>query len=340
MFLVLPAPFLLGSIPTKYMGETKRTPAMAYVCGWFLSFAVFEVVAIPFILLKKSFTAVVIVYTGVIAVLLLYSLLFLKESIKIYANGFKRQIMTMPLLTKAGWLAVFAIIGAQMIYAVMYEYYDGDDAYYIAMAVNANVFDDMYLRDTYTGYSFQLDIRHALSPTPLYQAWLSRLSGIAPAAVAHTMLAPVWLMFMYCVYGQIADRLFNDEKKAYRPMFMILISVWMVFGNVSMYTAETFAMTRTWQGKGLLAGIVLPALLLCFLDIYEGNVSRGTWMMLVCVILSAVLATSISFMLIPTLVGLAAVLICVKNKNIKTGVSMLVCLIPCLVLGSLYLMMK
>ena len=86
-----------------------------------------------------------------------------------------------------------------MAYAVLYGHYDGDDAYYIATAVLTDTFDTMYLRDAYTGYIYPLDVRHAFSPTPIYQAWLSRLSGIAPAVVAHTVLGVGWLGFLYCV---------------------------------------------------------------------------------------------------------------------------------------------
>ncbi|MDE7205929.1 MAG: hypothetical protein K2N90_01985, partial [Lachnospiraceae bacterium] len=55
--LVLPVPFFLGMIPVKYMTGLQRTPAMTYVCGWFVSFFLFELTAVPFILLEKSFTS-------------------------------------------------------------------------------------------------------------------------------------------------------------------------------------------------------------------------------------------------------------------------------------------
>lgn len=345
MLLVLPVPFFLGMIPVKYMNSLQRTPAMTYVCGWFVSFFVFELVAIPFILLEKSFTMLVITYTVIITILVLYSAWTGRGVLLKFAKRIKR-IKGMPLLVRFGWLLAFLMIGAQMLYAVLYEYYDGDDAYYIATAVLTNTFDTMYLRDAYSGYIYPLDVRHAFSPTPVYQAWLSRLSGIAPAAVAHTVLAPVWLLFMYCIYAQIGNRLFPvsrdpaKDKRNYRPVFLILISIWFAFGNISLYTAETFAMTRTWQGKGMMAGMVLPALFLCLLYLAGNKISKGTWMLFLCVILSAVFATSIAFMLIPTIVGVAAVLTGFKKKSLKTAVLMCVCCIPCLLLGGCYLVMR
>jgi hypothetical protein len=236
-------------------------------------------------------------------------------------------------------LFFFLLVLFQMAYAVFYEYYDGDDAYYVATAVTTCEFDSMYLRDAYTGYLYPLDVRHAFSPTPVYQAWLSRLSGIAPAVVAHSVLAPVWLMFLYCIYGQIGDRLLWN-KKTYRPVFMILTAVWMMYGNISLYTSETFAMTRTWQGKGMMAGMVIPALFLCLIYLAQETVSQGMWMLFICVCLSAVLATSVSFMIVPTVAGVAAVLIGIKKKSLRFAAELFLCCMPCLLLAVCYMIVK
>lgn len=338
MVLVLPVPFLLGLIPVKYMNSLQRTPAMTYVCGWFVSFFVFELIAVPFILLEQSFTSLVVTYTILIVVLLLGSVLQGRQVLQEQWNNLKNR-PKQPVCEQIGWIVVFLIVAAQMAYAVLYEYYDGDDAYYIATAVLADGFDTMYLRDSYTGYIYDLDARHAFSPTPIYQAWLSRLSGIAPAAVAHSVLAPVWLMFMYCIYAQISNRLFWN-KKSYRPVFMILMAVWFMFGNISLYTAETFAMTRTWQGKGMMAGMVLPALLLCLMYLAQEQCSKGIWILFVCVIVSAVFATSISFMIVPTVVGTAAAMIGIRNRSIKHPLKMFACCIPCILLAVCYLSVR
>lgn len=336
--LVLPVPFFLGFIPVKHMDRLQRTPAMTYACGWFVSFFLFELTAVPFILLEQRFTVLAAVYTCIVAVVLAVSLWQGRHLWRCYLDGI-REFWNMPGAVKLGWAVFFLIVLFQMAYAVLYEYYDGDDAYYIAVAVLTDEFDTMYLRDAYSGYIYPLDARHAFSPTPVYQAWLSRLSGIAPAVVAHSVLAPVWLMFMYCIYGQIGSRLLRDRKN-YQPVFMILIAVWFMYGNISLYTAETFAMTRTWQGKGLMAGMVIPALFLCLLHLAQENASQGMWMLFICVCLSAVFATSISFMLIPTITGMASVLIGFRKRSVRSAAELFLCCAPCLLLALCYLVMR
>lgn len=343
--LVLLVPFFLGMIPVKYMNSLQRTPAMTYVCGWFVSFFLFELTAVPFILLEKSFTSLVITYTVLIGVIVVYSMWTSRHVWKDFVRNIKESF-SQPLLVKLGWLLAYLLIGVQLYMALFYEYYDGDDAYYIATSVLTDKFDTMYLRDAYTGYIYPLDARHALSPVPIYQAWLARLSGIHPAVIAHSVLSVVWLVFLYCIYGQIGNRLLPITRKEgraksnFRPVFLIFIAVWFAFGNISLYTSETFAMTRTWQGKGMMAGMVLPALLLCLMNLAWDKVSLGAWMLYECVLVSAVFATSISFMLVPTIAGVAAVLIGIKKKSVRAAAGIFACCAPCLLLAVCYLVVK
>lgn len=341
VLLVTMVPFLLGTIPVKYMNRFQRTPAMMYLCGWFVSFSVFELVSVPFILLERSFTEVVVVYSLAILILLVVSAWTGRE---IFVQFFSCRMWWDDMAkaswwTRLGWLVVVILLVIQLIHAVLFEYYDGDDSYYVAQAVMTNTFDTMYLRDNYTGYIYPLDIRHALSPTPVYIAWMSRISGVHPTIIAHSVLSLVWILLMYCVYGQIGKRLFAKEKE-WCPLFLIFIEVWFLFGNISLYTSETFAMTRTWQGKGLMAGVILPALLLSLVYLADQKTRFGNWLLFTTVILSAVFATSVAFMLIPTIVGLAAVLIGWQKRCAKTVLLMGAGCLPCIVLGFCYLVLR
>lgn len=339
--LVTIVPFLLGTIPVKYMNRFQRTPAMMYLCGWFVSFSVFELVSVPFILLERSFTEVVVIYSLVIMILLVVSVW---NGYQVIAQlwswkSWWKDVAKMSWWTRLGWFVVAILLVIQLIHAVVFEYYDGDDSYYVAQAVMTKTFNTMYLRDNYTGYIYPLDIRHALSPTPVYIAWMSKVSGIHPTVIAHSVLSVAWLVLMYCIYEQIGKRLLAKNKD-WIPLFLIFIEVWFLYGNISLYTSETFAMTRTWQGKGLMAGVILPALLLSLIYLADQKTRFGNWLLFLTVILSAVFATSIAFMLIPTIVGLSAVLIGWQKRSAKTVLLMGAGCLPCILLGFCYLMLR
>ncbi len=338
LILVLVLPLGLGMIPVGNMNETKKNFAMLYASGWFLCFAIFELVFIPFILMRRSFTEAVIVYTVVIAILFIYSVVRAHSVIGTclkHISGF-REISQGE---KTGWIIAGVCIAIQVFASIFLEYYDGDDSYYMAEAVIAGTFDEMYTRDAYTGYLFGLDVRHALSPVPLYLAWLSKLSGIHSTIIAHSVIAPLGLILMYCVYIQLSDKLL-EKYRAYRPLLMIFLAIWLGFGNVSIYTVETFAMTRIWQGKGLMAAVIIPALFLCFVYFLEEKVERGVWWLFISLIISACFATSTALLLVPTIVGIASCFIGWKKKSVKHILKMWLCCLPCVVLGGCYIFLN
>jgi len=338
LFLVCIMPLGLGMIPVKYMEKEHRTPAMLYVCGWFVSFSVFELVSIPFILLQRRFSELAVFYT--IAVFLLFFISVWRGR-GVVADCLRKfgNFKELTLWSRIGWGIGIVLIAGQVLAAVFLEYWDGDDSYYMAQALIANTYDVMYTRDAYTGYEFGFDIRHALSPVPIYYAWLSALSGIHAVIIAHSVIAPIWILLMYSVYALLADKLL-EHHRSYKPLFLILISIWLYFGNVSINTAETFAITRIWQGKGLMAGIIMPLLFLCFFYLQEVKVSKGIWVLFVLTITASGLATSTSLMLVPTVVGLAAILIGYQKRCLGFAVKMLLGCLPCIVLGLIFVGMS
>lgn len=331
ILLVLVLPFLLGMIPVLYTAKQHRTPAFIWLSGWLVMFSVFELVSIPFILAEKKFSALVIAYSIVVLLLVVFTLIMAKKHPKDLQMSLPK-IQKQNMCSLAGWLVFFAILLFQIYMAVFYEYYDGDDAYYLAVPVLSDAFDTMYLRDCYTGYTYSLDIRHAMSPTPIFIGWLAKLSGIHPTVIAHSVLSVVWLLLMYCIYAEISNCLFVKEKQ-YRSLFMCMMALWHMFGNVTISTAETFAMTRTWQGKGLFAGVLLPAVFLCFFLLSEKRESIGVWLMLVMLGISSVFATSVAFMLIPTMYGLGAVLLGWYKKDWRFIMKMFFACMPVLLLA-------
>ena len=52
---------------------------------------------------------------------------------------------------------------------------------------------------------------------------------------------------------------------------MIIMALLQIFGNVSIYTNETFFLTRTWQGKAVAASFVIPATIWLLLWIFDGK---------------------------------------------------------------------
>ncbi|MCM1103307.1 MAG: DUF6077 domain-containing protein [Clostridium sp.] len=234
------------------------------------------------------------------------------------------------------WGVVIVSVAAQMIFFYYYNHLNGDDSYYIAQSVITDFVDTMFQRDSYTGSPLGgLDVRHALAVLPVFVTWLGRVCILHPAAAAHAVLGPVLLMLCYGVYALVGKALFAKNKSVV-PLFVLLIQVWYLWGNVSIYTPETFLYTRTWQGKAVFANIILP---LAFYLLYRVLTEWKTVYLILLMLLSVagVFTTTASVYLLSALYGITALYCLVTQRSFRKCLRIALCIIPAFLYGIIYI---
>jgi ABC-type antimicrobial peptide transport system permease subunit len=100
-------------------------------------------------------------------------------------------------------------------------------------------------------------------------------------------------------------------------MFMVLMAMLQMFGNVSIYTNETFLLTRTWQGKSFAANFIIPAVLWLFLRIGEQKRENVFWALLAILLWTAGLASALVVFLAMLLSGVFALYLAIQRKKIQ-----------------------
>lgn len=355
--IVIPA--ALG-LPFAGLGlEREKKIGTAVVCGYMEMWALFQIVAVIFILTSNRFEHVVYTF-GILSVAgAVISLVWALYRKKIHAiqkpikearclpwkldNKKERLEKTIEL---AVWCIFALIVIFQIIMSICMAFSDGDDAYYMPVSAITEVSDSMYHINPYTGEYAQLDIRHALAPFPIWIAFLSRISGIHATILSQSVLGGVLILICYMIYSRIAKILFADNKEGI-PYFMLIAAVLQMFGNYSFYTAETFLLTRTSQGKAVLANLVIPFLFWCLLQM--GREYRMDTMLarehrrpdaesdkrklLICILIvfasmSAWLCSTLGTFLCAALIGTGGIIIAVAYKNIKAFWNALACALP------------
>ena len=134
------------------------------------------------------------------------------------------------------------------------------------------------------------------------------------------------------------DSVFYKENL---PVFMVLMGLFQIFGNVSIYTNETFFLTRTWQGKAVAGSLVIPALLWMFLWIYGSAGKRrhsemGIWIVFVCVNMTAGICSSIAVFLASILIAITALCLAVVERDYRVILKMGAICIPNIVYMAIY----
>ena len=231
-----------------------------WLWGQFLLWAVFQIIAVYYILKQGSLEDVIRAHWMVTAVIALGGL---ATVLKLWIDGYK------PIHKESfSWIkehkllvGVFVTLWlVQMVALIFLAVNDGDDAYYMAIASVAESSGNMYTANVYAFGGTELTYRYALAPFPIWIAFLSKISGVHTLVIGHIILGMTLVTMSYVIYAQIGKELFGDNYRK-RIQMLIWIAVLFIWGNTSSHTAESFLLLRSRQGKALVAGLVFPAMI-------------------------------------------------------------------------------
>lgn len=346
VLLLILAPFGTGLLINSIMEKENRSIGTSYISGFLVLLAVFQIFAVPvvfmdafgFPLIVKMFTILVTLLTGggILAALHLWR----SEGCIFQEKILLKKKSKVELIQ---WLVVAILIGFQLYMAWTRSSFDGDDAYYVVQSVITDETDTLYRILPYTGFSTSLDMRHAMAVFPIWIAYLARMTGIHATIVSHSILPLVLIPLTYLIFYEIGKVLFR-EKEEQLPTYMIYICMLQIFGNVSIYTNATFLLMRTWQGKSMLANVVIPAIFMVVLWLFEGEPDRrgkknSLWCLLFFINVVAAMMSTASVFLNTMLIGIMGIMLCIQEKNIKIIFKMAACCIPCVVYALLYVIL-
>lgn len=389
VFWLVIIPFCIGLIPANFISADKRNPGFVLLAGYFVMWSVFEVTTIPMVIFVKynnfrvasvCFMVASILCAAAGLGLLLRNRKRQRPSLFLGASGADEQqddtsagfakravehVRAMSWAERIEWLLFFALLGFQLYKAAACASFDGDDAYYVVESLIAQQADVMYRILPYTGRPTDLDVRHVLAVFPMWVAYVASKSGMHATIVSHLVIPFVIIPLGYLVYYEIGKALFCGDvfRRSERgsnsimhrenlPVFMILMAVFQIFGNVSIYTNETFFLTRTWQGKTVAGSLVIPALFWMFLWIYDGAAKKrpedsvqkrhadaGLWLLFVCVNMAAGVCSSIAVFLVCILMALTALCLAVVQRDYKVILKMGAVCIPNVIYMAIYVIM-
>ena len=336
-------PFCAGVPVSHLRHKREKSLGVTYLCGVFLMMSVFQLVAVPCVLLKKTLSELIVVYDLLMVAFTMIGMVtmimgIVRSSLEEYFEWFRGRKYTVTDIVT--WVVFFLLLALQMVLSARMMTTDGDDAYYLGHALIAQMQDVMYLKDPYTGGNGALQFRHVLAPFPMFIAMLSRKSGLPVAVFAHTVLPLFLIPMTYLVYAKIAGLLFKDSRDQV-PVFMVLIALIQMFGNHSVYTRETFFLTRTWQGKSVLGNLVLPMIFFVILSISRKTENKkkgiaGDFVLLGLVNMTGALTSSLSLLLCLILEGVLLLTVALKERKPQLLLWGLIGMLPCFFYGGLY----
>ncbi len=382
IFWLLIVPLGIGLVFNFILPRHRRTTGITFILGFLIYLAIFEVIAIGCMIniTYSAFTYCTVIYSvvslalfagGVIRGFLLlknreksYLTLFPGEehpNVRDFLNPRKNpELFKLDYSTesKIYWGIFFIVMALQMVLSVVMASFDGDDAYYVVESLLAQQADVMNTILPYTGSSTSLDIRHALAAITMWIAFIARQSGVHATILSHSVMPLFFIPFVYLLYLEIGRLIFRN-KQHILPVFMIIVSVIMMFGNVSIYTPATFFLMRTWQGKALVANLVFPMIFWVFLWMFEDHkdqkegplvvsshkkylsiatkrVGIAPWVVLAFINMFAGACSSMGVIFGSGLIALLTLVLLGYTRNFKVILGAFLCIIPNLLYLAIY----
>lgn len=331
-------PIMMGNRIGRTGKISGEKVLLSYVLGWIRMMAIFQLMALPLIFLYARLTTLVFLWSACILCILSYLIWRNRGNYKSALKSL-HKMKTHLLATEV--VAVLLIV-IQLVGVSVFMSSDADDAFYVSEAVTSDYTDTMfqYMGDTGEPYK-QFPTRYVMSPFPIFTATLSRLVCTHPTIVAHTLIPIFFIPMSYMVYYLLLNVLFKGNRKKV-SLGLCFISILNIWGNVSVYTAATFLMIRIWQGKAILANIILPFITYFLIRIHKRILldKEITKTGLLAPMMSACLVSSMGIFLAPILVGTYTLIsLIVSNRKIRDFFKILLGCLPNIIYGLWYLLL-
>ena len=262
--LILITPYILG-FPFRKIFDAKNRLlqfGICYVAGYFIRLAVFHVICFPMVVLQSKFsltcrifTVMLLVVSGMIIVVYRKEIFCRLDGNKIEIKAWIKSHTCYELIYLVAFLAVFAFQLYQVVWMDVTTM-GYDDATYVTYGSDALETDLMFLVDENTGLSTYLYGRKVFMTAPIYNAWITRMTGIPITAVVRTVQPFYIIVLAYTVYAYMAEDLI--EKRENKYIFLLLLSLLYLFGYYSHYSATFRLLGPSAQGKAIATTIMVP----------------------------------------------------------------------------------
>lgn len=338
IFMLIIVPALLGNSILLF-NRINNTAKTGYVYGWLILLALFESFVVFEVFFERSLTEVSYIYSGSVIVItgVCCALCYWKN------KGSKKKIKLKFGLESVKWnfygITAMILLIVQLVVAVFAVHLDADDAYYIGTANSSLSTDTLFVVESDTGFpSSSLPLRYAFSAFMIFWAYLSKITGIHPLIITHSIIPIIFISISYILWWEVGKCLFRDYEK--RWIFFLFINMLNIFGNTSVYTQASFLLFRIWQGKALLPNIILPAMLLTFLGIYSHPTENNRWLLVLVTVIAACCCSSMAVPLGAIVTVSGSCVLAMKCRDWKMLIRGAVCCFPCILIGVVYLIIQ
>ncbi|MCR5651522.1 MAG: hypothetical protein K6F86_10110 [Lachnospiraceae bacterium] len=331
MFFNLILFFLFGSIPYSFGKKGSLSVTKAIFTGFFLYYILFALACIPVMMLYRPLSLLTVIW-GICACLIMifsaYLLLFCRRDfLKNLWSSFRKNAPLFIIMAAITAIEAFIIINNYQ--------FTLDAAYYVANVTTSLKTDTLNIYDPYTGYwQDHFEMRYFFAVYPLNDAVLCNIFKIHPLIWCKTTMTGVSILMTNMVLYMTGKKLFKEDLKK-TTLFIVFAGV-MNFFFTTIFTPSVFLTTRSYEGKCLLANVVIPGMFYIYINILEEARQREYWLLLLLISFGAPVLSSSSNMLVPAMIAVTILPLSIIKKDLSIALKSLACMMPGILLVLMY----
>ena len=309
--------------------------------GFFGYFFVFELLAVPMILLKKPFHLLAMIWLVVTAVIAAAGLILFVYGIIRYEKQPRAASSTE---IRAATTAVILLVIVAAGFSAIQEYNGWDTSFYVGTINNTLATDTMYLYDGDTGLVCKdIDFHYALSGFYMqFTIWAQRL-GLPARTLAFWVIRPLCVILSSMAAWILGFRLFRKRRRlgaAFVTTMWLLIS----FFWKTKYCSGEFLFVRGYEAKGYCVNVVLPmvlyaAVLLLTAEDTGSEESKNAWKKLLVVSWASVPVSMSAMTSVPAGIAILGILLIIrKGRFLSTIGRCFLCVLFNLLIIAVYIL--
>ena len=328
LFLIIPV--MVGGATCGIL-KIDRSLENCMLYGIMLIWALFQLISVPLIIMKRSFLLVVILSSVALIVLIIISIYKSYYPDLSFLNIKGRKFNIGELL---GVILAVVSMAIVLYFSITLQHTDADDSRFGVNIVDILRTHRMFITIPATGEilgTWEGEVsRDVVSPWAVFVAYCSYLTHIHPTIMFHTIIPIALYIYIYMVYWIISGKLIKDGL-IYRGVFIFVLTLVNIYGYASTYVAEARVMVRVWQGKTVVSGLCIPLLIYLFIDIYEEGIDKGRFILLLIVETAMCFLSGMGILIGAIMVGGYGLVYAVLKKDWKMGLKMWITALPCII---------
>ena len=329
--------YMCGDLFLRLFPSRESSISYRILLGFFCYFLLFQLAALPLKLTLQPLSLLTKVWC---VILLAVTVLFLFVNRKSFPD---KCSYCKTLLREQKWLLCILLL--LVIFQILLVNFNGetyalwDQSYYIGDVSSSVYTNTLGQYDPYTGKLLKkLHTEYLLETYQNHSAVLCQLFGIAPLIETRTAESSLIVILANLVNYQLGLQLFANSRK--KSTLLVFFLFWLNLFSYNLYTSAEFLFFRSFEGKTILACLIMPMVCLLFLKIAKEHTDRHHWIDLFLVVFASFGLNMSSVYMLPFELSICLIPLGFYKKSFSVWLRYVLCLIPCILYGAAYLVTK